>query len=151
MFFDDSADQTGPIMGFNGPFRFLSNFWPVLIRDDQLTFASVEHAYQAGKFTDRNIKKLFSTENKLTAGQAKRLGRQFPIGDHHEKIKKNHMLALVGQKFFVDLDLRQQLVETAPRHIFELNNWGDEFWGVTQDAQGRLKGENWLGRFLMSV
>jgi predicted NAD-dependent protein-ADP-ribosyltransferase YbiA (DUF1768 family) len=62
------------------------------------------------------------------------------------------MRTLIRHKFSVfrsDTQVSWQLEQTYPRPIFELNTWGDKFWGVVRDEHGRLDGENWLGKILM--
>lgn len=150
MFFDE-VDPNGPIFGFQGDYRFLSNFWPAEVVSFQLTFASVEHAYQSGKQQMHDAKELFSTKNKLTAGQAKRLGKQLPIRPGWDDFAPIYMRELVLQKFTKHADLRELLLATGDRHIYELNNWGDTFWGVVTDKHGRLSGFNTLGNILMET
>ena len=40
------------ISSFDGPDRFLSNFWPCKVMLDGVEYASTEHAYQAAKSDD---------------------------------------------------------------------------------------------------
>lgn len=150
MFFTDH-DSDGPIFGFQGDFRFLSNFWPALVERNGLPFASVEHGYQAAKSAEFVSQSLFATWGNLTAGKAKRLGKQLPVRPDWDDLKVGVMEDLVFQKFSKHEDLKALLLTTGDRKIFELNTWGDEFWGVTQDSHGRLKGLNTLGTILMNV
>jgi predicted NAD-dependent protein-ADP-ribosyltransferase YbiA (DUF1768 family) len=57
------------ITEFQGEFRWLSNFFPVQIEYEGLTYPSVEHAYQAGKLINIEDRKLFLI---MSAGQAKK-------------------------------------------------------------------------------
>lgn len=149
MFFDE-VDPNGPILGFQGDYRFLSNFAQAWVEMDGMLFTSVEHAYQAAKSPPEAIvgRELFSSKNKLTAGQAKRLGKQLPIREDWDVIKLNRMHFLVEQKFRKHRHLADMLMSTGDRKIYELNSWGDTYWGVVQDAQGRLAGGNRLGQIL---
>lgn len=148
MFYEE-VDPNGPILGFQGDYRFLSNFFQSWVEMDGLLFTSVEHAYQAAKSEPGSEeRKLFSFENNLSAGQAKRLGKQLPIREDWDVIKLNRMHFLVEQKFRKHRHLADMLMSTGDRKIYELNSWGDTYWGVVQDAQGRLAGGNRLGQIL---
>lgn len=121
---------------FDGPHRFLSNFWP----GDR---SSVEHAYQAAKT-------LVPAEQAAilaapTPGAAKRLGRRVTLRPDWNAIRVDVMRRLVAEKFR-DPALAQRLRETGDAELVEGNYWGDTFWGVC-----RGQGENWLGRILMEV
>lgn len=152
MFYEE-VDPNGPILGFQGDYRFLSNFYQSWVEMDGLLFTSVEHAYQAAKSPPEAIvaRELFSSKNNLSAGQAKRLGKQLPIRPGWDDFAPIYMRELVLQKFTKHADLRQLLLATGDRHIYELNNWGDTFWGVVADKHGRLSGFNTLGNILMET
>lgn len=61
------------IAGFQGDYRFLSNFWIVNLRIGDMHFTSAEHAYQAAKSLDpQDWANISSCE---TPGDAKRAGR----------------------------------------------------------------------------
>ena len=51
------------IREFRGEFSWLSNFYPVQIEYEGLTYPSVEHAYQAGKLINIEDRKLFLRGN----------------------------------------------------------------------------------------
>lgn len=132
-------------MTFRG--TFLSNFWPVEIRWENITYPSVEHAYVAAKTDDKNVRYFVSSIN--TPGKAKRFGRQLILRDDWEDVKLNCMREILALKF-AHPDLMQKLKDTAPEYLQELNDWGDTFWGVVS-VNGELVGENWLGRLLMEI
>ena len=56
------------------------------------------------------------------------------------------MSAVVFDKFYRNIDLRNKLMETGNRYLEETNHWKDRYWGVCDG-----KGENNLGKILMSV
>ena len=58
-----------PITFFRGKHRWLSNFWSTEIDFESQLFMSVEHAYQAAKTTDPEIRKIFAFDGRLSAGQ----------------------------------------------------------------------------------
>lgn len=135
------------ILGFKDEFRFLSNFFPVNIEYLGLRFKSTEAAYQASKTIDLKERAIISN---LFAGQAKRYGSKVVIREDWESIKYQVMLDITRLKYN-DHELRQLLLATGDREIFELNDWGDTYWGVIQPFGTELVGNNNLGKILMQV
>jgi ribA/ribD-fused uncharacterized protein len=131
------------IESFSGQYRFLSNFFPTPVFFEGLHYPSVEHAFQAAKTLDNDLRiQVMSTS---TAGEAKRIGRTLPIRSDWETIKIDIMLTLLREKFQNSI-LRQALLATGNAELIEGNWWGDTFWGVC-----RGQGENHLGKLLMEV
>ena len=130
------------IKEFQGPFRWLSNFWPVQIRFSGIEYRSVENAYQAAKTEDDDIRLRISA---MTPSEAKRAGRRIKVRADWEENKEAVMYYLVSEKFR-DAHLKQLLLATKDCELIEGNNWGDTFWGVCGG-----KGENRLGKILMRV
>ena len=131
------------IFGFFEGARFLSNFTPVNIFYEGITYPSTEHAYQAAKTTDLQERLLIA--NAKTAGIAKRLGRTITLRKDWDKIKLHIMLELQRKKFS-DPELRRRLLETDTLYLEETNTWGDTYWGVCNGV-----GQNMLGKILMQV
>lgn len=133
------------IDSFTGPNRFLSNFYPCLVRynGNELSYPSVEHAYQAQK--TRNVNDQIIVCKARTAGEAKRLGRQLKMREDWNEVKVNIMRDLLRFKFG-HKDLLDKLLATGDVQLIEGNWWGDRFWGV---CGGR--GENMLGKLLMEI
>jgi ribA/ribD-fused uncharacterized protein len=139
------------IDSFKGPYRFLSNFAPVDVVLDGVTYPSVEHAYQAGKTLDLRAREPFRSG---TAAAAKKNGKRLALrGDWEFRddlgtsggAKMMIMYHLLKQKFSVE-PYRQQLLSTGDVDLVEGNWWGDTFWGVCGGV-----GENHLGKLLMRV
>jgi ribA/ribD-fused uncharacterized protein len=128
------------IYQFTGPYRFLSNFF---IEPDG---TCVEIEYQQSKCLHKGDMSAFTS---LTPGQAKRLGRRIELRPDWESVKLDIMHNLVLQKFRDHPTLATHLLSTGLVILIEGNDWGDAFWGVTQNGHGR--GENHLGRILMKV
>ena len=128
------------ILEFQGEHRWLSNFWPATVTLDEVSFPTIEHAYQAAK-TAPSQREQF---RHCTAGQAKKLGRTVRMRADWEQVKVATMRSLVEQKFAPGTELGEKLKATGSGQIVEGNNWGDVFWGVC-----RGRGQNWLGRLLM--
>lgn len=70
-------DKLSKIASFQGPYRFLSNFWPVRITYQTITFPSVEHAYQAAKTFSVEERRMIAKLPK--AGDAKRAGKNITL------------------------------------------------------------------------
>jgi ribA/ribD-fused uncharacterized protein len=131
------------ICRFEGPYRFLSNFWPVLVEDATYVYPTVEHAYQAAKTTSDAHRVLI--RDAPTPGVAKRLARSLSLRPDWKDIRLDVMYDLVQQKFEWP-DLRQQLLDTGNAWLIEGNTWNDTFWGVCHGV-----GDNHLGLILMRV
>lgn len=132
-----------PIKQFSGEYRFLSNFYPSVIFSEGITYATVEHAFQASKSIDHSER--FRISQLDTPGQAKRAGRNLQLRSDWEEVKSIVMLQLIRKKFEITL-LRSKLIATGERLLVEGNTWGDTYWGVCDG-----KGQNQLGAILMRV
>lgn len=140
-----------PIDSFSGSMRFLSNFFPVDIEWDGLSFMSTEAAYQASKTTDQELRKKFIH---LGPSEAKRLGNEIELRSDWNEVREAIMRELLEQKFARG-QFSQLLQMTAPRALVEGNHWHDTYWGV---CNGKCKygphpayGENYLGIALMEI
>lgn len=94
------------INGFNGAYRFLSNFYPVKSINGLIT---LEHHFQAAKTSDVNVRNAILMAE--TPSIAKKLGRHVDLRPDWEDIKINYMLDLLRWKF-QDPELRQKLLST---------------------------------------
>lgn len=130
----------------NPPYEFLSNFWPSpVIGPGDLTYPTVEHAYQAAKSTNPTFwKEILKCGS---PGTAKKLGQKVRLRSDWEQIKIVVMAALLVQKFSIGSDLADQL-QTIDGQIEEGNWWGDKFWGVDLKTK---EGSNHLGKLLMKL
>lgn len=133
------------ICGFFGTFRFLSNFFPAKVHYEGLDYSSVEHAYQAAKWPE-NKREQFTN---ITAGQAKKLGKKAPNFDAVKWNERKYkiMALMVLQKFLNNALLKDMLLATEDAHLEETNSWGDTWWGVNEEGEGK----NNLGYILMGV
>ena len=138
----NNIPQQDVVLGFNGEYRWLSNFYPVKILYEGVSYPSVEHAYVAAKTIDPNKRRLISN---MTAGYAKKYGRQIQIRDDWDDVKSDIMFGLLAEKFsqkkFIEL-----LLSTNNMYLEETNTWGDTYWGVCNGV-----GENQLGKMLMNI
>lgn len=131
------------IDNFEGEFRFLSNFAPSIVHFDGMEFSTVEHAYQAAKTFDKDLR--LKIRNAKTPNEAKKFGKKIKLREDWEDVKIAVMLGLLEQKFAIP-ELRQLLLNTGEAELIEGNWWGDTFWGV---CKGR--GQNHLGKLLMAI
>lgn len=141
------------ISSFQGDYRFLSNFYPAVVRltgpdgSSAPEYPTVEHAYQASKTNDETWRLTIRTA--LSPGDAKRLGRQVPLSPVFEAAKLDIMKGLLRQKFSHSL-LRKRLIATGQAILIEGNTWHDNYWGQCSCSRCRgLIGENHLGVLLM--
>lgn len=131
---------------FRGEYRWLSNFWPVVVMDEYgLKYPTVEHAYQASKFPkDHPIRdKIHCTAR---PGTAKKLGRTPGQRPDWDQVKETVMYKLLKQKFAPNTELASLLLGTGKAEIIEGNTWGDQEWGVC-----RGQGKNKMGKLLMRI
>lgn len=136
------------INGFQGTFRFLSNFWPCCLEYENITYPTSEHAYQAAKIENRDIKLLI--RDCPTPAEAK---------DYFETTKiaispgwtTEKKLGIMGKLLMIKFGgnepfLTRALLETGNAVLIEANTWNDQFWGVCNGV-----GDNHLGRLLMEM
>jgi len=129
---------------FRGQYDFLSNFHPAPTSFEGKVYPTSEHAYQAAKTLDSEIRE---TIRKLrTPGDAKRYARKIPLRSDWEKIKTDVMKRIVRTKFESNPKLMEKLIATKGIDIVENNTWGDTFWGKSGG-----KGQNQLGKILAEV
>lgn len=131
------------IVSFDGPNRFLSNFYPCVIVFEGIKYHSAEHAYQASKTNNKDIRYSISLID--TPGQAKRAGRRLVLREDWESVKIDVMREILEEKFSIP-ELRNKLKNTGKLKLIEGNHWGDTFWGVCNG-----KGQNNLGKLLMEI
>ena len=132
------------IKGSKEPYKFLSNFESCIIYG---VYPSVENAYMADKVIPED-RKYFTT---CTAVEAKKGWRNFKLLDktaaEWDKRKFEVMEGCLREKFIINQELRQKLIDTGDRYLKETNWWGDSIWGVDIEKGG----ENNLGKMLMKI
>jgi ribA/ribD-fused uncharacterized protein len=135
---------------FTGPYWFLSNFSPSAITYEALTYPTLEHAFQAAKVLDPELRQLVQAAE--TPDLAKRLGRGVPLRADWEQQKVAIMTQLVRLKFGNGSELAAALLATGNEELREGNTWGDRFWGAVYNHRTKTwEGQNHLGRILMQV
>lgn len=131
------------ISSFKGKYKFLSNFYPIFIQYEGIRFPSVEHAFQAAKSDDIEIRKLFAIAP--TAKEAKRFGKQVKLTEGWD-IKKISIMKLLLEQKFKNEPMKSMLLNTGDSILIEGNNHRDKFWG-----QVKGEGNNMLGKLLMEI
>lgn len=114
------------IKGFNGEHRFLSNFWQSPIEFEGHTYSTVEHAYQAAKTIDVNMRAYILVCP--SPADAKRAGRNVVLRPDWDAVKVTIMATLLRKKFYDPL-LKAALLQTGDEELIEDNYWHDNFWG----------------------
>jgi ribA/ribD-fused uncharacterized protein len=137
------------INSFRGEYRFLSNFYPSYVMYEGLEYPSVEHAYQASKTDNPEIRKQIYWMQ--TPGEAKRAGQTIHRNPEHEIDRVKIMEQLLRAKFTPTI-FRLRLEKTKGFNLIEGNTWHDNFWGacVCEACKDKEK-HNHLGRLLMKI
>lgn len=131
------------ITSFSGPYAFLSNFYPHVMKFEGFEWKTAEHAFQAQK--TESPKRQSWIRNAETPGQAKRMGRSVELREDWDEVKDDCMYQVLKAKFS-DPELQKKLLDTGDAHLEEGNTWGDRYWGTVNG-----QGENMLGRLLMVI
>lgn len=124
-------------------YDFLSNFYAATVSFDGKLYPTVEHAYQAAKTIDPNIRDIIRKAN--GPGEAKKLGQGIQIRNDWQDVRLTIMRQLIKEKFSNPF-LTDKLLSTGDAELVLGNRWNDTFWGVCRGV-----GENWLGKILMEV
>ncbi len=145
------------IRSFRSKHFFLSNFYAGIGGDvtiNRIHYATTEHAFQAGKFTSRKLRK--QVAGCATPGDAKRYARALAVklggnraGWKDADVSIYWMLHVLRAKFSHP-QMREALLETGDALLIEGNIWGDDFWGQIL-VKDEWIGENWLGIILMHI
>jgi ribA/ribD-fused uncharacterized protein len=132
------------IDNFRGLMGFLSNFAPCRMEIDGITYPTLEHAFQAAKVSDPDIKrKIAGIQN---PGLAKRYGREhIKISPEWGASRIEVMESLLRIKFSKQ-GFKDSLLATGDEELQEGNSWGDKFWGTVNGV-----GANNLGILLMKL
>jgi N-glycosidase YbiA len=127
------------------PFWGLSNFSPPGIEEGGLYWATVEHYFQAQKFSDSKFQERI--RRAVTPKEARSLGqsRDFPLRADWDGIREEVMLRALRLKFKTP-NARELLLSTGNRMLVESSPF-DYFWAAGQDGTG----QNRLGHLLVLV
>lgn len=132
------------IDSFRGENRWLSNFHECEIIYEGISYPTTEHAYQAAKSLDKNVRRAIAALPK--ARHAMHIGRALRVRGDWEQIKFAVMKEVNLYKFYNHPQLKEKLLATGNDELIEGNNWGDKIWGMCDG-----EGENNLGKILMEI
>lgn len=127
---------------FQGPTRWLSNYWTVDITYDGIRYTSTEAAYQASKSLDPEERKIIA---KMSPAESKKAGQKVSMRPDWDEVKIQVMEDITRLKFQHE-GLKRMLLDTGDAELIEGNTWGDRFWGTVNG-----EGQNWLGKTLMKI
>ncbi len=138
------------IIGFEGGYRFLSNFFPSFILHRRDIYPTAEHLFQALKARNLVSRKMIRLAS--SPGEAKRIGNRIALREDWEDIKRKLMYTVVRLKFQQNKGLKKALLETGNASLVEGNSWHDNYWGdcICRGCKEH-KGQNHLGKILMRV
>lgn len=116
------------------PFFGLSNFCPPGLEADGVYWATVEHYFQAQKFTEfafrERIRRAATPKNARELGRS----REFAIRLDWDEVRESVMLYALRHKFSKGPP-RELLLSTGTRPLIEASPL-DYFWGAGQNGTG---------------
>lgn len=140
------------ITQFRGAWAFLSNFHPAPLAWEGLTYPTSEHAFNAGKTVEPDLRRWIAAAN--TPKEAKRRGHQVRLRDTWDgKVRYDVMRGVLRAKF-TDVPGRiAALLNTGDADLIEGNTWHDQHWGdcYCERKACAVAGANHLGRMLMEL
>lgn len=130
------------------PYGWMSNFSPHGVDLDGRYWPTVEHFFQAAKFTTTDPPHADAIFRAMKPKQAAELGRdrRHPIAPDWEAVKEDVMRRGVRKKFETHTEIRAQLLATGDEELVEASPI-DFYWGAGKDGSGK----NRLGVILMEV
>jgi ribA/ribD-fused uncharacterized protein len=123
-----------------------SNFAPYGIDLDGKRWATVEHYYQAQKFSDPKVQKAIRSAAKPPIAKSLADTNRTAIRPDWEVIKDQVMYRAVRRKFELHADLRDLLLATGDEDIAEAAPT-DYYWGVGREGTGQNK----LGKIIARI
>ncbi|WP_260763818.1 NADAR family protein [Candidatus Mycosynbacter amalyticus] len=149
---------------FRGKYFPFSNMYPLTewIRADcGVLVPTSEHAYMSARFRDPvvqlHVANARATDESSVVGNGRAAkeraywyidrGASLLVSDETAKIAL--MKRVVARKLQANPEIQSLLKETGDEDIYEGNDWGDNFWGVS--PVGSRHGKNNLGKILMEL
>lgn len=137
------------IKDFRGQYRWLSNFHMIPVDFEGLTYPSTEHAYQAAKFSEHELREAIQKLPK--PAESRKAGQLAQVDEVWHTVRKFQVMERVLREKFKDDTLRQKLIDTGDEELVEGNTWHDNCWGSCVCLNCGNKGENRLGKLLMKL
>jgi len=132
--------------------KFLSNFYMgAPLWYDGIYYPSSEHAYQAAKADNYDLKRTFA--RMATPNETKQHAKRIKCREGFHQVKSRIMFEIVLRKFISHNKMKEKLLETGDFMLIEGNTWHDNYWGdcVCGRESCNITGENNLGKILMEV
>jgi ribA/ribD-fused uncharacterized protein len=126
--------------------REFSNFAPFAIDLDGAHWRTVEHYYQAQKFTDAQIRQKIRKAEKPVIAKNLADKNKAAIRPDWDAVKDEVMYRAVKRKFELHKTLRELLLATGEEDIAETAPT-DYYWGVGREGTG----QNRLGRIMERI
>lgn len=134
------------ISSFRGRWAKLGNYSICTIFYQGHMYQSVEHAYQAARFSHAALKKIVRDEPSPNQAKQRAHAMIAATREDWDNVKVDIMHELLREKFSQEPE-RSVLLSTGNEELVEGNWWKDTFWGQCPVGNG----QNWLGRLLMDV
>ena len=131
------------INNFTGKYEFLSNFYNHPLVLDGVEYSNAEAAFQAQSAADKGSKRKFA---RLSGIKAKAYGRRIVQRDDWDEQAQIDAMREVLIAKFKDEELAKKLCNTGNEELINMNQFRDEYWGVTTRG-----GRNNLGEMLMEI
>ena len=126
--------------------REFSNFAPFWIDLDDARWPTVEHYYQAQKFTDPQLRSAIRKAEKPVIAKSLADKNKAAIRPDWEAVKDEVMYRAVRRKFELHAELRALLLSTGDEDIAETAPT-DYYWGVGREGTG----QNRLGKIMERI
>ena len=134
------------VLFYEGRWYMFSNFSSFAVHWRGQDWPTVEHAYQASKFTDPAVVRRIHSAR--SAHDSKKIARTYAasVREDWQEIKLSIMEDILRAKLAQHPYVAQKLRETGDAHIIE-DSPKDNFWGRGPDWEG----ENHLGKIWMKL
>ena len=142
----EKSAESKAILFYEREFYMFSNFSAFAVKYDGDMWPTAEHAYQAKKFYDFDIRDKIKSAR--SAQEAKQIAKVFEheIRDDWEEVKLRAMEEIIWAKLSQHPYIQEKLLQTGGADIIE-DSHKDAFWGWGPNKDG----ENHLGKIWMKL
>jgi hypothetical protein len=126
--------------------REFSNFAPFGIDLDDARWPTVEHYYQAQKFTDAALRQAIRKAEKPPIAKSLADKNKAAIRPDWDQVKDDVMDRAVRRKFELHPELKAMLLATGAEELIE-SAPTDTYWGAGRDGTGQNK----LGKIIARI
>lgn len=145
---DEQQESGGNIRFYHSdqPWGEFSNFSRHSVFLEGVSWRTVEHYYQAQKFSDKELQRAIRLSPTPTLSKALATEHRLKRMADWDSKKDDVMLKALNAKFVQHPELGELLKDTGARRIVELTA-NDDYWGEAEDGSGF----NRLGELIMQV